>query len=293
MALTCPHCTVQIRGHIHRCPACGTWSFIEADACPGCGAPVPDTEDTTRQDAPPTPKVHPHKPVHQFAHPCPIEPPQSHGKRRKGKGWLHILLNLSTAILCLAAATYGAYRYQLSREEQQAAIRQELAQRIAEDEEANAQKLYQAQQDSTFWAQTLKTKTIEAAHEYIAKYPEGIFIDEAYMLIEELQRRAVTKTERAHIIGVVDNRLAQLREQFIKSGKRTAKDIQYRVPDTLLISKKHLNRDSILYTVSGKVLKITVPTGKAAPDTSTIELHMTMDKYKNVLESNIGATAKR
>lgn len=294
MALTCPHCSAQIRGHIHRCPGCGAWSFSESEVCPTCGTVISIVEATDKQYvAPPvTPQQPPHRSEHRFTRPCPIEPTGNHGKK-PGRRWHRILIYTLVTVLLLAAAAYAAYRYQLCQQERREAIRQELALRIAEDEEANAQKLRQAQQDSATWTRALRAKTIESAHEYIAAYPEGIFVNEAYMLIEELQRRAVSHAERMHITGAVENRLAQVREQFIKDGRRTAKDIQYRISDTLLISKRHLPPDSILYSVSGKVEKVTIPTGKALPDTSVIDLHMTLDKHKNIIDSNIGPSIKR
>lgn len=194
--------------------------------------------------------------------------------------------------LCLAAVAYGAYQYHLDRLAQKEAIRQELAKRIAEDEKANAVKLHQAQQDSAFWAKAFKAKTIEAAREYIATYPEGIFINEAYLLIEELQRRAVNPTELAHIKGIIENRLAQLREQFIKNGKRGTKDIQYQLCDSLDIRKKSLNRDSFIYVIRGNVKKVTIPAGKAKPDTAEIDLRMTLDRHKKIIESNLNTSGK-
>lgn len=200
---------------------------------------------------------------------------------------MRILVKLSLTTLLISAATYGVYKYNLHQQTQQETFKYELAKRIAEDEKANAKKMHQAQQDSSLWTLTLKAKTIEAAHEYIATYPEGIFIDEAYMLIEELQRRSISNSERIHISGVVENHLSQIRELFLKNGKRGIKDIQYSMPDTLLISKKSVNRDSLIYLINGNVKKITVPIGKAKPDTTTIGIRMTLNKYKEIIESNL------
>lgn len=295
MALTCPHCSAQIRGHIHRCPACDTWSFCQDEVCPTCGATISeaigkatDQSATTGQAS----QEPPHRPLHKFTRPCPIVPPKNRGKKH-GRGCLSAFATMCLILLFLAGTAYGIYRYDLARQARQEAARQELALRIAEDEKANDKKLRQAQQDSIFWNHTLKLKTIEAARQYIAEYPEGIFINEAYMLMEELQRRTVSQSEQTHIMGVVDNSFAAAREQQIKNGARRIRDIQFRIPDSLVIRKKQITPDSLLYFVSGKVNKITIPAGKARPDTATIELHMTLDKHKNIIESNLASKARR
>lgn len=294
MALTCPHCAAQIRRHIRQCRECGTWNFSDADVCLYCGNAMSAIENEAEKHLPhaETSNERTHRPVYKFTSPCPVEPAKNHG-RKQGRRWTKFLGNLCLAAICIGATAYGVYRYDSYIKAQKEAIQQELAKRIAEDEEANAQKLLQAQQDSIYWKQTLKIKTIEAARQYIAEYPEGIFINEAYMLIEELQRRAVNPTERRHIMEIVENNFARVREQYIKNGMTKAKDIQFRVSDTLSISKKHISRDSILYIVSGKVDKITIPARKANPDTSTIELRMTLDRHRNVIEENLSSQAKR
>lgn len=292
MALTCPHCNTSIRGHIRRCQACGTWTFSTVETCPNCGCTITASENTqqrvpTIQNA----KEPQGQSAHRFSRPCPVKPQKKHDKKKQTR-YQRILVNLFLMTLLMSAATYGIYKYHLDQQIQMETIKHELAKRIAEDEKANEKKLYQAQQDSTLWTLTLKTKTIEAAREYIATYPEGIFIDEAYMLIEELQRRSISKLERTHISGVVENHLAQIRELFIKSGKRGIKDIQYRMPDTLFISKKYVNRDSLIYSIHGNVKKITVPTSKAKPDTSTIDIFMTLNRHKEIIESNLHTPIK-
>ena len=290
MALTCPHCNTLIRGHICQCPECGSWAFKDVKACPDCGTDIDVKGNVaTQQQIPVIPphREQPPRTVYQSKRPCPVGTPQKRSQRKSGNGCLKSVSIVCFIALCLASVAYGAYRYNLDRLARKEAVRQELAKRIAEDEKANAVKLHQAQQDSAFWEKAFKAKTIEAAREYIATYPEGIFINEAYMLIEELQRRSVSPTELAHIKGIIENRLAQIREQFIKNGKRGTKDIQYRLCDSLDIYKKSLNRDSCLYVIRGNVERVTIPAGKAKPDTANIDLRMTLDRHKKIIKSNI------
>lgn len=294
MALTCPHCASQIRGHLRQCQVCGTWNFSDAEVCQNCGNSMYNIENKAEKHLSHTETAHekPHKTVHGFTSPCPIEPTKNRG-RKQGSKWTKVIGNLCIVVICTGAVAYGVYKYDSDIKTQKEFINQELAKRIAEDEKANAQKLQQAQQDSIYWSQTLKTKTIEAARQYIAEYPEGIFINEAYMLIEELQRRAVTPTERKHIMDIVENSFARVREQFIKNGTSKAQDLQLCISDTLSISKKHISRDSIMYVVSGKVNKIIITKGKNKPDTSVIDLHMTLDKHRNIMENSLASQAGR
>ncbi len=233
-----------------------------------------------------------HKSTFQPTRPYPTAPTENR-RGKKSRGCFRILLILFLIALCLAAVAYGAYQYHQQQQAQLDSLRQELAKRIIEDERMNTLRFKQAQQDSILWQQTLKAKTIEAAHIYISAYPEGIFIDEAYLLLEELQRRQVSPVERSHITGAVENCLARIREQSIKDGRRTIKDIQYLLPDTLLISKRHVNRDSFIYIVHGDVTKVTIPQGKSKADTTKIDLQMTLDKHKDIKESNLSFPAKR
>ncbi len=217
--------------------------------------------------------------------------PECRGEK-KSHGCLWTLFILFLMALCLVVGAYIGYQYHHVRYTQQEATLQELARRIAKDEEQNKKKLADAQQDSTLWAQTFKAKTIEAVQEYIATYPEGFFIDEAYMLMEELQRRQVKDVEQAHIKSIVANRLTELRQQSLKSAAKTLQDVQYNLTDTLHIIKKHITRDSFLYIVEGNVQKVSIPTGKAALDTTLISLRMTLDKERNIIESNLASLSK-
>lgn len=297
MALTCPHCNTKIRGYIHSCPHCGTWAFYTDTKCPCCGG---DMSVTVEEAARPTVSARPSAALRPSVRqakgitvrPCPIAPPKEPGKK-KGHGCLKAFFRILLVALCLSVAAYGAYRYYLEHQARLLVVREDLARRIAEDEEQNALKLQQARQDSAFWSQTLKTKTIEAARDYISTYPEGIFIDEAYLLIEELQRRSVGAAEQKHIKGVVENRLAQIREQFIKNGKRGAKDVRYSIVEPLIVSRKYINRDSFLYIVDGTVEKQVLPNGKGEAEKTSLDLHMTLDKQKNILESDLNTRDKR
>ena len=110
------------------------------------------------------------------------------------------------SVLAISLATVGIYcainKYHERQLGEAKAIREELARRIAEDQKANAYRLQQVQMDSTLWAKTFKAKTISATEEYITTYPEGIFINEAYMLLEELKRRKVTDREQNRL-GII------------------------------------------------------------------------------------------
>ncbi len=294
MALTCPHCSTKIRGHVRQCPTCTSWISTEVVTCPNCDNTLQAGENTIQEEAQPIEATitTPHEPKQASEIPKIIAPTKKTGKKR-GWGCLQIFLFVLPIAICLTAISYGAYQYHIQQQAQLDSLRQELAKRISEDQKMNNLKLYQAQQDSILWQHTLKTKTIEATHKYVIAYPEGIFIDEAYMLLEELQRRHVTPVEQQHIKGIIENSLAAIREQYIKNQNHKIQDIQYLLPDSLPISKKYITRDSIIYIVHSNAKKITILTGKTELDTTNIYLQMTLDKHKNIVESNLTSSANQ
>ncbi len=84
---------------------------------------------------------------------------------------------------------FFGYQHHMHQQAQLDSLRHELERRIIADQRANEQMLRQAQRDSALWQQTLKAKNIETTQRYIATYPEGIFVDEAYLMLEALQKR--------------------------------------------------------------------------------------------------------
>ncbi len=264
--------------------------------CPNCASAMPATDDAAQEQTAVTEATditpQEQEPEKPFERPCPTASSRKHEKKRSW-GCLKFFFIMLVVTACLAAIAYEAYQYHIQQQAQLDSLRHELARRIEEDKKKNERGFQEARQDSILWQKTLSAKTMEAAHEYIAAYPEGIFIDEAYLLLEELQRRHVNPVEQAHIKGIVENSLLQIRERYIKNKNNRIKDRQYHLPDSLLISKKYINRDSFIYTIHVRVEQITIPTGKTRQDTVNIDLHMTLDKHKNVIESSLTAPDKR
>lgn len=255
MAFTCPHCGIRLRNEI-RC---------------GC-----DTAE---------PAAHPDNA------PVPCNTPQSDETetkpQKKKNGCLKSIIIMLMIVVSIGAASYAIYRYHERQVAERRALMEELAKRIMDDQKANTARLHLAQQDSILWKKVLKHKTIETTEEYIQTYPEGIFIDEAYMLLEEQNRRIISEQERHNIRSIVDAQLAEYREKRLRTKDRDIRGMHYNIAGELDITKKYINRDSFQYIVHGTIMETINRTDPTKPNNSQLELDITMDADRRILQSNL------
>ena len=164
---------------------------------------------------------------------------------------------------------------------------EELARRIAEDQKANSYRLQQAQMDSTLWAKTLKEKNIATTEEYINTYPEGIFVNEAYMLLDELKRRQITDREQSRIRNIVEGKLAEEKKRLLKNKEKDVLGLHLEIKDELSVTKRYINRDSFVYVVRGTILSTINRTNPNKPNQENSKLEILMDSNRKIIESSI------
>lgn len=279
LSITCPNCSTRIKGNIQQCPNCEEWVLAGKNECEACGSaiegPVNDyTHSTTQKE-----KMQQEHTEH-FKSKEPEQP-------KKRNGCIITLVCLLILAACLAAAAYAFHRYNEKEKAEKEAIRLELLKRIAEDKKANEERFLLMQQDSSYWEKTLKAKTIEAAEAYISAYPEGIFINEAYMLLEELNRRKVSPSEEVLIRNVVEKKLEEYRKKSLRKKEADVLGIHPQIANKLKITKKYINRDSFQYVVRGDIAVTINRTNPKKPNKQDIKLEIIMDSKKKVLESNL------
>ncbi|MDE5560703.1 MAG: zinc ribbon domain-containing protein [Bacteroidaceae bacterium] len=255
MAFTCPHCGIRLRNEI-RCGRDTAESAAQPDNAPVLGdAQLPDETETKPQ--------------------------------KKKNGCLKSIIIMLIAAMSIGAILYAMYRYHERQAAERRALMEELAKRIMDDQKANTARLHLAQQDSILWKKVLKHKTIETTEEYIQTYPEGIFIDEAYMLLEEQNRRIISKQECHDIRSIIDSQLVEYRDKRLRTKDRDIRGMHYNIAGELDITKKYINRDSFQYVVRGTITETINRTDPTKPNNLQLELDITMDADKRILQSNL------
>lgn len=271
-AYTCPNCNKLIRGHIQQCPNCNEWVFTDTDICPGCGNAFEFTSTV-------------HTPTEKTS-PLNIHRPQKE-PRKSRKGCFIVLFSIITVLLIICVAFLGLTKYREKKILEKKALQEELARRIAEGVKANESRFHQMQLDSAMWTKTIRSKTIEATEKYIKTYPEGIFINEAYMLLEELNRRKVGGFELKQIRNVVETKLSEVKKKRIKKLEKDVLGLHLEIKDELNVTKKYLNRDSFIYVVSGTILSTINRTDPNKPNQETNKFEILLDSNRKIIESNI------
>lgn len=279
LSITCPNCSTRIKGNIQQCPNCEEWVLVGKGECEACGSAIENSVNDEEQST-----THENREQQeQTEHFKTKEPKQP----KKKNGCIITLVCMLIIASCLAAAAYAFHRYNEKEKAEKEAIRQELLKRIAEDKKANEERFLLMQQDSSYWEKTLKAKTIEAAEAYISAYPEGIFINEAYMLLEELNRRKVSPSEEVLIRNVVEKKLEEYRKKSLRKKEADVLGIHPQIANKLKITKKYINRDSFQYVVRGDIAVTINRTNPKKPNKQDIKLEIIMDSKKKVLESNL------
>ena len=271
-AYTCPQCNRKIKGHVRQCPKCAEWVSASDDMCSVCG-------NAMELSAPSREASHPDSPS-MTSSPKPK-------KQQKKSGCLAIFLSLVAVSLAIVGIYFALNKYNERKLAEKKAVYEELARRIAEDQKANSQRLQQAQMDSALWAKTLKAKNITATEEYINTYPEGIFVNEAYMLLDELKRRKVTDREQSRIRSVVEEKLAEEKKRLLKNKEKDVLGLHLEIKDELSVTKRYINRDSFVYVVRGTILSTINRTDPKKPNQETHKMEITLDSNRKIIESSI------
>lgn len=297
LAFTCPACNVPIKGNVRQCPDCHEWLFATETRCEHCGCeltpepcdsatPVSSGSLQANSQAGNT-ETAPMQ-VHRVVYSSPGNSMADHRQDAEKKGGcMKTFAIMLLFALLLSAAAFGGYMYYEYRNSQRKAVMDELAQRIAEDEKANARQLVIAQADSAAWHKAIRNRSIELTEKYIAEYPEGIFINEAYMLLEELNRRKVGESEQNSIRLLVDTRLNAYRKKRLGNKDKDVIGLHYSVDGELRIQKKYINKDSFQYVVCGNIGETITRTDPTKPTSSRIKMEMLLDATYKVLESSI------
>lgn len=277
MAITCANCGILIKDNIRQCPHCNEWIQMDVNNCTNCmhrlETCMPNADNNRRYSSFPSTN----KPSKQTS---------------KHKGCLKKIVYLFIILILLGAGVFGIYVYKKIKIEENRTFIKELELRIAEDEKANSMRLHLAQMDSTKWNETINRKTIEAAEEYISIYPEGIFINEAYMLLEELRRRIVSEPEKRTVINVLKERLSKNTSN--KGKKRSAYTyIDYKFSDNLVIKKRYVNRDSFHYVVVGNAMKVVNNPKTNTTNDADIKLHFILDSEMKIIKENIETSSSQ
>ena len=271
-AYTCPNCNKQIRGHIQQCPNCKEWLFTDTDICPTCNNALEHSSMVQN----PTEKT---LPLHHRR--LQREP------KKNRKGCYIALFSILTVFLIICIAFLGLTKYRENKLLEKKTLQEELARRIAEGVKANEARFKQMQMDSTMWAKTFSSKTIAATEEYIKTYPEGIFINEAYMLLEELNRRKVSGFELNQIRNVVETKLSEVKKKQIKKLEKDVLGLHLEIKDELNVTKKYINRDSFIYVVKATILSTINRTDPNKPNKESSKLEILLDSNRKIIESNI------
>lgn len=245
---------------IIRCPHCGQKISSQAFTCPGCNAPIntPSTNISPDKDQENT--------------------NQREQSEAKPKGCGRGLVLIAVVLLLVGIATGGVMLYMEQRAIQKQKILEELRYRIAQDEKANAERLLEAQMDSASWRKALMNKSIELTEEYINDYPEGIFINEAYMLLEQLRRRQLTEAERGRINLIVDSTLNIIQNERLSHKETDVLGMHYNIEGTLKIQKHYISNDSLQYIVRAVVSETINRTNPTKPHNSSLNLELLIDK---------------
>lgn len=297
LAFTCPACNVPIKGNVRQCPDCHEWLFATETRCEHCGCELtPESyasatqvspgvlPATSQEDNTGTAVTH----VHHLTYSTPGNSSAGHRQEpEKSGGCMKTFAIMLLFVILLSAAAFGGYTYYEYRNSQRKAVMEELAQRIAEDEKANARQLVVAQADSAAWHKAIRNRSMELTEKYIAEYPEGIFINEAYMLLEELKKRKVSESEQNSIRLLVDTRLNAYQKKRLGNKDKDVLGLHYSVDGELRIQKKYINRDSFQYVVCGNISETITRTDPTKPTSSRIKMEILLDAAYKVLESSI------
>ena len=269
MALTCPHCGIRIKGHIRQCPDCKEWIRKNNATCKVCGSSVSIQHDD---------EAYTTRPIDSK----PITP-----KKKVNNSCLLMFMLLLILTTIIAGIAYGLYKYHQHQVKTREAILEELSMRIREDEKANAEHMRMAQEDSTMWKKTFRTKTIDATENYIKTYPEGIFINEAYMLLEELKRRKVSENDQSIIRHIVEEELNSFRKQNMKKKEKDVIGLHYQIVEKLDVTRKYINRDSFVYIANGRALETINRSDPKKANSNKLKLSFTISSDKKLVESSI------
>lgn len=271
---TCPNCGRRIKGYVRQCPKCEEWVSADNPVCPLCENVV-DNSAIAKE-------IKDDKDLSFTSHRQPR-------KRKSGKGCLIAFFFLLMLLLAVAIS-YVFQRYQEHRLAEKKTIQEELTRRIAEGAKANEAQLLLMQADSNLWAKTFKKKSIEATEKYIDTYPEGIFINEAYMLLDELKRRKVTDIEHNRIRNIVEGALAEERKRKLKNKENDVLGLHLQIEDNLSVTKKYLNRDSFHYVVKAKVLTTISRTDPKKDNKEHSRLEIILDSNCKIIQPEKGAS---
>lgn len=284
LSITCPNCSTRIKGNIHQCPHCGEWTLADKEACVACGKEI-CTQSVKEASA--TSKNNDTENENTTQGQLNHTKNDKVRKPKKKNGCVIALICFSILMICLGAAGYGLYKYLEIQKAEKKAIQEELIKRIEENKKANAERLLLMQQDSSYWQKTFKAKTIEDTEAYINAYPEGIFINEAYMLLEELKRRKVSSSEESLIRMAVEKELEDYRKKRMRKKESDVLGIHPQISDKLKITKKYINRDTFQYIVRGNVIVTINRTNPKKPHNQDIKMLITMDSDMKIIESNL------
>lgn len=271
MSMTCPHCNMRIKGNVRQCPTCNEWILGNANKCTKCGSEVDVISDANTQEQ--------KSPI--------INSTSRPDTQKSRKGCWGFITAIIITILCIGMCIIGLHKYDENVREARKAAQEELNKRIAEDEKANAKHMLMMQKDSAHWKKAFDAKTIEATEEYIKIYPEGIFINEAYMLLEELNRRKVSDKDYIYIRNIVAKKLEDYKAHTFKKKAKDILDIKYEIIDSVIASKKYINRDSFHFVVHCNVLETTNKTSAKKDSTKIMKLEMTLDNKKRIIHCSI------
>ena len=269
MALTCPHCGIRIKGHIRQCPDCKEWMMSNNTCCKNCGTNIDQNQDDSNSA------------------PASIKEIPIRAKKKMNNSCLLMFALFMLLGVTFAGIAYGLFKYHQYQIETKEAILEELSIRIQEDEKANAEHMRIAQEDSAMWKKTFRSKTIVATEKYINTYPEGIFVNEAYLLLEELKRREVSSNDQSVIRHIVEEELNSFRKQNMKKREKDVIGLHYQIEDKLDITRKFINRDSFVYVASGKVLETINRSDPKKPNSNRLKLHFTISSDKKVVDAAI------
>lgn len=272
-SITCPNCSIRIKGNIRQCLHCQEWMLANKAVCTACGFEMTVQGNAEGGAISELPN---HFKTKNVAQP-----------KKNKSGCVGIFVFLSILGVVLGSAIFVGYRYHLKVQKEKNSAREALFKRIADDKRANDERLLQMQLDSSYWHKALKAKTLDATEAYINAYPEGIFIHEAYMLLEELKRRQVTSAEETLIRHVVEEKLKTYQDSVTKRLEADVLGIHSQIIDKLNISKKYIHRDSFQYLVRGKVQININRTDSKKINQKELKLEMVMDSDRKVIASSL------
>lgn len=268
--IQCPYCGNKISSYAMTCPHCNQFLKDQSSADINNNTPIQSSQIDEKNESANNPFT-----------------PKNQPEKKRSSGCLYIFIGLIIGIFCFAFAIVGIKFYNEQQQAKREQIRLELAQRILEDEKANKARLLQMQMDSALWKKTFNAKTLEATEEYINMYPEGIFINEAYMLQEELNRRNVSPQEAKIISNIVNAKIEEYQQLKVKNKENDVLGLHFSIDEELNIKKKYVNRDSFHYVVTA-ILKETINrTDPKKPHSNSIKIELILNAEKKILKSNL------